>query len=64
MKKYQLSNTSTNFKNFLTEEFKGEKNCRFELSQDHRCIYVWLYCDQDLIDLGGKYMEYLNQVEA
>ncbi len=62
MKKYQLSNTSTNFQKFLKEEFKGEANCRFELSEDGKALFMWLYCDQDLIDLGQKYQEYLTTV--
>lgn len=56
MKRYRLSNTSTNFRKFLDTYFAlhyaGGKQ---KLSIDGKCLYVWMYCDQDLLELGMKW---------
>lgn len=56
---YILSNTSTNFVSYLTDN--GVKN---EVSEDGKCILVWLGCDTDLLILGQMWEKRRQQLES
>lgn len=54
-KEYRLSDTSTQFRGFLVSE-----GITYRFTDDHKAVFVKVYCDTDLFDLGKKYQNYLN----
>lgn len=56
-KEYKISNTSSLFMSLLKN-----KKIPHELTEDGKCVKVYVYCDTDLLELGQTFQLVLNTI--